>query len=212
MSDEPSFYSRIPATMILRRLTVSRFDSNCYIVGSAENREALIIDPGGDDNVILKCIHELELKINLIVATHLHLDHYGAFKEVKKATGAPFAVHPDEFGEAATVAHGHSLPKPDKVVKEGDILSVGELDFTVLDTPGHSLGGICISGHNMVFTGDTLLKGGTGRIGSTGTSKEQIENSIRTKLMILPDHTIVLPGHGPETTIGAERRNSLFLR
>lgn len=210
MIGKPSFYKQIPENMILKQLTISRFASNCYIVGSVKSREGIIIDPGGDDDVILKCINELELKINLIVATHLHRDHYGALGKVKKATGAPFAAHANEVSEESRSLHGHPLPEPDKVLMEGDILSIGELCFSILHTPGHSPGSICISGHDIVFTGDTLLNGDIGKTGSPGTSREQLENSIRTKLMVLPDHTIVLPGHGNKTTIGAERRNSSF--
>jgi glyoxylase-like metal-dependent hydrolase (beta-lactamase superfamily II) len=105
-----------------------------------------------------------------------------------------------------------SMPEPDRLLHDGDILEVGELRFTVLHTPGHSPGGISLVGNGVVFSGDTLFNFGIGRTDFPGCSQEQLLQSIRTKLMTLPDETIVLPGHGPQTTIGTERNWNPFLR
>jgi len=104
------------------------------------------------------------------------------------------------------------MPEPDRLLHDGDILEVGELRFTVLHTPGHSPGGISLVGNGVVFSGDTLFNFGIGRTDFPGCSQEQLLQSIRTKLMTLPDETIVLPGHGPQTTIGTERNWNPFLR
>jgi len=104
------------------------------------------------------------------------------------------------------------LPKPDRLLKDGDIIEIGELRFAVLHTPGHSLGGISLYGEGVLFSGDTLFNFGIGRTDFPGCSYEEIMESIHNKLMTLPDDTVVLPGHGPETTIGAERKFNPFLR
>ncbi len=205
--------------MIVKKLVVGPFASNCYIVGSESNKEGMIIDPGADAKEILKNIKDLGLSIKSIVLTHGHIDHIGALKEVKEATGAEMAIHTDE----AKSLHGRSLsnlfglsypspPPPDRLLKGGDSIDIGDLHFLVLHTPGHSPGGICLLGEGVVFSGDTLFNFGIGRFDMPGSSGSQLMNSIHTKLMILPDNTAVCPGHGPDTTIGTERQWNPFLR
>lgn len=204
--------------MILRTLVVGPFESNCYIVGSESTKEGLIIDPGAEANEILKNVNELSLDIKTIALTHAHIDHIGALKEVKDATGAEIAIHSDDasllrdrsFGMAFGISYPVP-PSPDRLLNGGDSLDIGDLHFLVLHTPGHSRGGICLLGHGVVFSGDTLFNYGIGRTDFPGCSYSQIMNSIHTKLMVLPDNTIVYPGHGPDTTIGAERRGNPFL-
>lgn len=201
---------------------MGHFLSNCYIVGSEKTKEGMIIDPGAEAGRILGTAGELGLSITLIVATHLHADHIAALSEVKEAMKADYAVHEAEGTRKITSAFNRiirsfserslrSLPKPDRLLYEGDIIELGELRFRVLHTPGHSPGGICLQGHGVVFCGDTLFNLGIGRTDFPGCSHTQLMNSIRTKLMVLPDETIVLPGHGPETTIGLERECNPFL-
>lgn len=210
--------------MILEMLTVGPFMSNCYIVGSEVTKEGLIIDPGAEAEVILDSIRRLKLSVALIVATHSHIDHVAALSQVKEVTGAPFAIHeaeakghhiPGELAQMVTEMMGHpsrSLPEPDRLLCDGEVIEIGDLRFTVLHTPGHSPGGISLLVPGMVFCGDTLFNLSVGRTDLPGGSYATLMNSIFTKLMVLPDETRVLPGHGPESTIGIERKYNPFLR
>ena len=205
--------------MIIEKLEVEPFASNCYIVGAESNKEGIIIDPGAEASRILKKVEDLGLEIKLIVVTHPHMDHIGALKEVKEATGAEVAIHSDDAEalreQPAKVRSGFSFPAPpppDRLLKDGDSIDIGDLHFTVLHTPGHSLGGICLLGEGVVFTGDTLFNFGIGRFDLPGGNGRQILNSIKTKLMVLPDNTAVYPGHGPESTISTERQWNPFLQ
>ena len=204
--------------MILKRLVVGPFASNCYIVGSESNQEGMIIDPGDEAEAILKNVKDLGLDIKSIVLTHGHIDHIGAVKEVKEATGAEVAIHADDAQalqeSSVSAMFGLSYPTPlpaDRLLNDGDSIDIGDLHFLVVHTPGHSPGGICLVGEGMVFSGDTLFNYGIGRYDLPGGSYNQLMNSIHTKLMVLPDNTIAYPGHGPDTTIGAERRGNPFL-
>jgi hydroxyacylglutathione hydrolase len=150
----------------------------------------------------------------LIVATHGHADHLNALHKVKQDIKAPFAIHTSEAAVLPEINNYISslygvrlahLPEPDTLLNEGDIIDVGEFSFRVLHTPGHSPGGICLLGHGVVFSGDTLFNCGIGRTDYPWGDNDVLIDNIRTKLMTLPDTTVVLSGHGPETTIGAER-------
>jgi len=204
--------------MILRKLVVGPLASNCYIVGSESNKEGMIIDPGAEAEVILRNVKDLGLEIKSIVLTHGHIDHIGALKEVKEATGAEVAIHTDEAKslqeQSSSTLLGLAYPTPlppDRLLQDGDSMDIGDLHFGFLHTPGHSPGGICLLGQGVVFSGDTLFNFGIGRYDLPGGSHSQLMNSIHTKLMILPDDTIVYPGHGPDTTIDTERRGNPFL-
>ena len=197
------------------------FGTNCYLVASEQTRDGMVIDPAGDAPRILNNIRELNLKIGLVVLTHTHADHIGAIRQVVENTGASFAVH---TAEAETLQNSDNSrftamdptfqkpPPPDRLLKDGDFLVVGDLKFQVLHTPGHSPGGICIAGYGVVFSGDTLFNGSIGRTDGPSGDSDLLISSIRAKLLVLPDQTVVLPGHGPKTTIGQERRNNPFLR
>ena len=181
----------------------------------------MVIDPAGDAPRILNNIRELNLKIGLVVITHTHADHIGAIRQVVENTGASFAVH---TAEAETLQSSDNSrftamdptfqppPPPNRLLKDGDSLLVGDLKFQVLHTPGHSPGGICIAGYGVVFSGDALFNGSIGRTDGPDGNSNLLISSIRTKLLVLPDQTVVLPGHGHKTTIGQERRNNPFLR
>jgi glyoxylase-like metal-dependent hydrolase (beta-lactamase superfamily II) len=203
--------------MILQMLAVGPFASNCYIVGSEKTKEGIIIDPGAEPETILDEVRKLGLKITMIVATHGHVDHIGGVADVKKATQAPFAMHADDVAALPEVSkhlsmlfgtHMNPPQSVDKLLNEGDIIKVGEYSFKVLHTPGHSPGGISLAGNGVVFSGDTLFNYGIGRTDFPGCSYDALMDSIRTKLMTLPDETIVLSGHGPDTTIGTERHGN----
>ncbi len=183
--------------------------SNCYIVGSELTKEGLVIDPGAEPDAILKVINNLGIKIKLIVATHGHIDHVSAVNRIKEATGAPLAMH-----EAETVKGGvfEKSPPVDKPLKHGDRIEVGDLRFEVRHTPGHSPGGIVLAGEGIVFSGDTLFQFSIGRTDFPGGSYEQLMTGIFKQLMVLPDETPVYPGHGPDTTIGMERKGNPFVQ
>ena len=205
--------------MILKQLVVGPFASNCYIVGSEASKEGMIIDPGDEADAILENVKDLGLEIKSIVLTHAHIDHIGALKEVKEATGAEVAIHADDAQalqeKSISAMFGLSYPTPpppDRLLKDGDSIDISDLHFSVLHTPGHSPGCICLLGEGVVFSGDTLFNFGIGRYDLPGGSYSQLMNSIHTRLITLPDNTVVYPGHGPDTTIGAERRGNPFLQ
>lgn len=208
--------------MIIESTKGSFFWANCYIVGSEATGEGMVVDPGEDGPAILEKIGQTGLVIKVIVATHGHSDHLGAARMVKEATGAQFVIHAAAFSdpmmgaaEALAELWGFSFdlpPDPDLTLSQGDTISVGDLSFTVLETPGHAPGSISIYGHGVVFTGDVLARHGIGRTDFPGCSYEQLLESIHTQLLTLPDDTIVLAGHGSQTTIGEERRNNPFLQ
>lgn len=208
--------------MLLRKLELGPFLANCYIVGSEKTKEGFILDPVAEAETIMDNVRQLGLTIKLIVATHSHPDHIMALHQIKAETGAPFAMH--EAESAGMIASGMArvmglfmtgsaepLAKPDMPLKDGDTIDVGDLSFTVLHTPGHSPGGISLYGHGMVFVGDTLFNFSIGRTDFPGCSHQQLIDSINSKLMTLPDETVVYPGHGPQTTIATERQYNPFL-
>jgi glyoxylase-like metal-dependent hydrolase (beta-lactamase superfamily II) len=198
-------------------VVVGGWRANCYIVGSEAAKQGLIIDPGDDENHILSAVRESGLGIKLLVATHGHIDHIGSIGVLKKALGAAVAIHKSDatalqgdgrffWGES----YGPPL-YPDRLLAEGDTIDVAELHFQVINTPGHTYGGICLYGHGVLFTGDTLFHNGIGSspIG-TGT-RAQLINSIIDKLMVLPPETVIYPGHGSQTTVEAERKNNPYI-
>ncbi len=207
--------------MILEMLTVGFVATNCYIVGSEKTRRGMVIDPGAESKLILKTIDNLGLSISLIMITHSHFDHIGAVNAVKDATGAKFVVgagstksSPGAFVKlmAAMTGGSSKVPEPDIMLKDGDKIDIDDLHFEVLFTPGHSPDEICLYGHGILFSGDTLFNAGIGRTDFPGCSEEQLFHSIKNKLYTLPDNTVVYPGHGPQTTIGDEKRGNPFVR
>lgn len=205
--------------MVLIRLVVGPLQVNCYILADEKTKEAVVIDPGDDAENILRIIREKALIVKYIVNTHAHFDHVGANRKLKDETGAQLLLHEAD----AVVLEGSSRhaaiynlkttssPPADRYVKHGDVISAGEISLSVLHTPGHSPGGICLVEQGIVFTGDALFAGSIGRTDFPGGDLMTLLNAIRANLMILPDETRVFPGHGPDSTIGDEKRDNPFL-
>jgi len=205
--------------VIIKRLVVGSLSANCYIVGSEATREGLLIDPGGNAEDIFKAVSDSGLDIKIIVLTHGHSDHIAALYDIQDRTGAEVAIHSadtqflhgrESFSTMFGISYKTPAP-PDRLLNEGDIIDTGDLHFSVLHTPGHTPGSICLLTDNKVFTGDTLLYRSIGTTLMPGSSRRQLIDSIHTRLMVLPDNTTVYPGHGRQTTIGAERQHNPFL-
>ncbi len=183
---------------------------NCYLVAGSRSPEAVVIDPGDEADAILARAAEAGLQVRAILLTHAHWDHVGAVAEVAEATGAPVLLHAadlpllEEWSPRPVV--------PGRLLDQGDEIRVGEVVLSVLHTPGHTPGGLCFRAAGRVFTGDTLFAGSVGRWDFPGGSREELLRSLRDRLLPLPDELLVHPGHGPATTIGAERRDNPFLR
>ncbi|HSW57896.1 MAG TPA: MBL fold metallo-hydrolase [Dehalococcoidales bacterium] len=203
--------------MIIKKMTVGPWRANCYFLVSEQSGEGIIIDPGAEPQALVQAVRTNQWKIKWLIATHGHIDHIGAIGHLKVVLSAPVAIHAQDasalqgdsrffWGEA----FGPPL-KPDRLLTEGDIIKTADLRFQVINTPGHTLGGICLYGHGLLFTGDTLFRGniGSSNIG-TGT-RLQLIKSIAEKLMTLPPQTIIHPGHGSATTVGEEKQHNSFL-
>lgn len=200
-------------------LPVGPIQANCYLVYDEETKECMVIDPGAEGDRIVKEIQKNGLKVKYIVNTHGHSDHIGANQEVKEATGAELLIHEEDSSMLTSAAQNLSLylgknidrPAPDRRLRDGDVLDVGQVRFTVLHTPGHTRGGICLLSGKTCFTGDTLFEMGIGRTDFPGGSYSQIIDSIKSKLLVLDDDVAVYPGHGAHSTIGRERSGNPFL-
>jgi glyoxylase-like metal-dependent hydrolase (beta-lactamase superfamily II) len=194
---------------------VTPFAENCLVL--KEGGEALVVDPGGVSPELLRYIEGCT--VPLIVNTHCHCDHSGGNAEMIERTGAKLAIHRAELPLLRAIeAQGQmfgcyfpSSPEPDRFLEDGDTVSVGGVDLKVVLVPGHSPGHIALLGDGFVIAGDVLFAGSIGRTDLPGGSYQQLLDSIRTKLLPLPDDTVVYCGHGPSTTIGEERRTNPFL-
>ncbi len=208
--------------MIHEILPVGLLQCNCSVFGDETTREALVIDPGDDVDAILAIVKRHGLRVTGVVITHAHIDHIGGAHKLKAATGAPvYLNHADlplyENLEMQAAWVGVKTPERtsiDSDAREGDRLTLGPTQMTVLHTPGHSLGSISlwIPSENKVVAGDTLFFDSIGRTDLPGGDSRQILRSIADKLLTLPDEAAVIPGHGPVTTIGREREHNYFLQ
>ena len=204
----------------VKRLIVGPLDSNCYIVWDDHSKEGVIIDPGENAELILRTVKELDIDIKYILVTHGHFDHVAAVAPLKRELNADFLAHKDDFffiedGKNAAFRWGFDIeqpPKPDRFIKDGDTIKVGNFELQVLHTPGHSPGGVSFLYDRMVFGGDTLFQRSIGRTDFRMGSFDDLSNSIKTRLYTLPDDTVVYTGHGPITTIGKEKKYNPFVR
>ncbi len=190
---------------------------NCYLVWSGN--EAGVIDPGGPVDEIIRFLEKKELKLKWIVNTHGHVDHIIGNGELVRRYGVPiFIHHNDRMMLNSPTANlsaflGENIISPDAAaeLKDGETISLGNESLTVIETPGHTPGGICLYTKGLLFSGDTLFQESIGRTDFTGGSHQQIIASIKNCLFVLPDETSVLPGHGLSSTLGYEKGNNPFL-
>jgi len=208
--------------MILETFPVGPLQCNCTILGDEQTGEAIVIDPGEEIASIHRRLNELGLQLKQILITHGHIDHVGGALKLKRLTGAPILLNQDDLPQLKmmdTQAGWLGMPPPetappDQDLADGLIVGLASLPGQVLHTPGHTQGSVCLhfAPLNLLVAGDTLFAGSIGRTDLPGGNSGQIIDSIQSRLLPLPDETKVLPGHGPATTIGRERKSNPFLR
>ena len=212
--------------MILKRVQVKTTQvnllTNCYVVLDEKTKEAMVIDPGGEPEKIAEVLDILEGNLKYIFLTHCHADHIGGIAELKRLKGGKVLISRADseglYNENINLAYYINMEKPeleaDSRVDDNDLIHIGDIEFKVIATPGHTKGGLCLYSEKegLVFTGDTLFNGAWGRTDLPTGSFEEIINSITTRLMVLPDETIVYPGHGKITMIQDEKNIYLELR
>ena len=208
--------------MIHKIFPVGTLQCNCSIIGDEQTHEALVIDPGDQIEGILEILRQEKLTLKQIVITHAHIDHVGGAMKLKAATGAPILMNQNDYAllkmldmQAAWV--GMRPPgdvQVDETLAQGRVLKIGEISSSVIHTPGHTEGSICVyfPAERKLIAGDTLFAGSIGRTDLPGGSMEKIMRSLHTQVLALPDETEVVPGHGPITTIGEERETNPFLQ
>jgi glyoxylase-like metal-dependent hydrolase (beta-lactamase superfamily II) len=222
------YTGRVANGMIHEVLPVGWLACNCSVIGDPETREAVVIDPGDEVARILEIIARHDLKVRALVNTHAHIDHVGGLRKLKEATGAPVLMHAEDldlYRMLEVQAEMIGMPVPpaaevDGFLRDGDAVRWGKYRAEVIHTPGHTRGSLCLylpaadergDASRKLFAGDTLFAGSIGRTDLWGGSLEQILHSLHTRLLALPDDTVVFPGHGPSTSIGQERETNPFL-
>ena len=199
--------------------TCGPFEENPYLVIGPSGKRAMIVDPGLESEKILDVARDRGVDITLIVNTHAHLDHVACNRFYKEKTGAPIAIHRDDLPLLENLQRQGAMwgfvvpesPAPDFFLEEGTPLEFDGVKFDVLHTPGHSPGSVCLRLESRMLVGDTLFRGSVGRTDLPLGDWATLEASIRNKLFTLADDIVCLPGHGPETTIGVERRTNPFV-
>ena len=207
--------------MIHEIIPVGPLQCNCSVIGDEGTREGMVIDPGDDINGVLALVQKHGLTVKQIVVTHAHIDHVGGAMKLRQITGAPILLNQNDYAllkmlDAQAAWVGMVSPgkvEIDQALSEGDKLRAGSLEAAVLHTPGHTEGSVCLyfPAQQKLIAGDTLFAGSIGRTDLPGGSLEQILKSLHQRLLALPDETVVIPGHGPLTTIGEERETNPFL-
>ncbi|MBC8359256.1 MAG: MBL fold metallo-hydrolase [Candidatus Aminicenantes bacterium] len=200
-------------------LIVGALETNCYLVYCTETLECAVVDPGAEAERIFKVIAEKNLKPSLLLNTHGHVDHIGANKDIKERFGVPLYIHSADSPmlevvhqtEMAAFLGAKDSPPADYFFKDGDKLKIGKSFLQVIHTPGHSPGSVSFLGNGFLLSGDTLFYGGVGRTDLPGGSWQELESSIKNRILTMPDEMLVLTGHGPSTTVGQEKRSNPFI-
>lgn len=204
--------------MVFDRLIVGSFETNCYLTGDLESLECAIIDPGAEAEKIISRLRAGRLIPKMILLTHGHFDHLGAVNDLKEKLKIPLLMHKNDLptiDQSIEFAHRFDiyLSKcyPDELIKEGDIIRLGKYTLEVMETPGHTPGGLSFLTKSEIFVGDTLFKNGIGRTDLPGGNSLLLKNSL-LKIIQLDDNLKILAGHGDESTIKEEKKNNPFLR
>ncbi len=205
--------------MEIEILEVSPLQVNCYLVWSKEDKIGVIIDPGDEDEMILERIENNDFQPKAILLTHGHADHIAAVAPLKKKLDIPIYIGKGDEKMLESPSANVSMmfgfqiscPPADHILKDGDVISFGSLEFSIFSTPGHSPGGICYFCKNSLFCGDTLFNGSIGRTDLPGGDYRRLIDSIDKNILSLPDDIICYPGHGPKTTVGNEKKHNPFL-
>lgn len=208
--------------MILETLPVGLLQCNCTILGDEASREAVVVDPGDDIPKILFILARHQLIVKQILITHAHIDHIAGAQELKRITGAPILYNQRDLPLVAMMdvqaswlgAPTPTVDAPDEDLRDGDVVKIQGLDANILHTPGHTEGSLCVyvPDHSLLLSGDTLFSGSVGRTDLPGGNAATLLRSIHNRLLTLPDRTLVIPGHGRRTSIGAERETNPFLQ
>lgn len=204
---------------MIEKIVVGKFGVNCYMIMCDETKEAVIIDPGAQANVIAKVLNKHEATLKYIVLTHGHGDHIGAVLDLKKLYDVPVIAAEDEddmllnadYNESSRICDEPISFQADKYIRDNDIIKFGQKSMKYITTPGHTKGGMCILIDNDLFSGDTLFNRSVGRTDLYGGSHQTLIASIAFKLLRLDDNVMVYPGHGPKSSIGYERENNPFI-
>ena len=225
LAKKPEYWGTLTVdNFFFRQKLVGDHEVFAYLIGDIESHEAIVVDPADDADKLIALAESEGLKISKIINTHGHVDHVMGNAVMKEKTGASICIHEAEaaylekIGEYwLTMFSARKSPPADQLLRDGDVIGVGSQGWQVIHTPGHTPGGICLyyPDRGLCLTGDTLFVGSVGRVDGPKSSGTELLNSIRRKLMVLPEDTEIFPGHdygeSPTSTIGRERRNNPYL-
>ena len=205
--------------MILETIPTGPLEVNCYLIGCENSKHIFVVDPGDDADRIITLIENRGLIPQAVIATHGHLDHLGDVKTIQERLSTPFWIHVDDAPfvsalpaqAAAFGLHLSGIPTIDRHLEHDHILTLGDLEWRIIHTPGHSPGSICLQSGLSILSGDTLFAGSVGRCDLPGGDWNRLQESIRSRLLTCDESTMVYPGHGPPTTIRAEKSDNPFL-
>lgn len=204
--------------MRYKMIIVGALETNCFLVYDPETLDCAVVDPGSEPGKIYPVIAEEGLRPVVLINTHGHIDHIGANRDIKDKYHVPLFIHAGDKDlltrtqslELSLLLNAQDSPPADRLIADGETIKIGKGCLRVLHTPGHTPGSVSLLGDGFLLSGDTLFFEGVGRTDLPGGNQAQLECSIREKIMTLPDDIVVLPGHGPLTTVGQERQNNAF--